>query len=160
MTIKSCFCCYFVIKVELNYNAKCYWLLNRPPAMLLCNSNKSGILYTFSLIDFHLFFSNRLSRCQFLQHFTSSFFVRKSFGQLFCTYGLGLYIFGTRILAQKLLVKCWWNWPQFADEHGEVCPAKWKPGKKSLKPTKEGVSQYLSTMTLKVTTNKGEVNFT
>ena len=44
---------------------------------------------------------------------------------------------------------------QFADEHGEVCPAKWKPGEKSMKPTKEGVSQYLSTMTLKVTTNKG-----
>ena len=30
-------------------------------------------------------------RCQFHQHFTSSFFVQKSFEQLFCTYGLGLY---------------------------------------------------------------------
>ena len=46
-------------------------------------------------------------RCQFHQHFTSSFFVRKSFEQLFCTYGLGLYFFGARILAQKLFVKCW-----------------------------------------------------
>ena len=52
------------------------------------------------------------SRCQFHQHFTSSFFIRKSFEQLFCTYSLGLYFFGARILAQKLLVKCWCNWPQ------------------------------------------------
>ena len=41
-------------------------------------------------------------RCQFHQHFTSSFFVQKSFEQLFCTYGLGLYFFGQRKLAQKL----------------------------------------------------------
>ena len=46
-------------------------------------------------------------RCQFHQHFTSSVFVRKSFEQLFCSYGLGLYFVGARILAQKLLVKCW-----------------------------------------------------
>ena len=31
--------------------------------------------------------------------------------QLFCTYILGLYMFGARKLAHKLLVKCWWNWP-------------------------------------------------
>ena len=30
-------------------------------------------------------------RCQFHQHFTRSFFVQKSFEQLFCTYALGLY---------------------------------------------------------------------
>ena len=53
-----------------------------------------------------------LSRCQFHQHFMRSFFVQKSFEQLFCTYGLGLYFFGERKLAQKLLVKCWWNWPK------------------------------------------------
>lgn len=23
---------------------------------------------------------------------------------------------------------------QFSDEHGEVCPAKWKPGAKTMKP--------------------------
>ncbi len=43
------------------------------------------------------------------QHFTSSFFVRKSFEQLFCTYGVDLYFFGERKLAQKQHVKCWWN---------------------------------------------------
>ena len=53
----------------------------------------------------------RKSRCQFHQHFTSIFFVQKSFEHLFCTYILGLYSFGARKLAQKLLVKCWWNWP-------------------------------------------------
>ena len=46
-------------------------------------------------------------RCQFHQHFMSSFFVGKSFEQLFCTYNLGLYLFGARKSAQKLLVKCW-----------------------------------------------------
>ena len=51
-----------------------------------------------------------LSRCQFHQHFTSSFFVRKALEQLFCTYIVGLNFFGARKLAQKLLVKCWWNW--------------------------------------------------
>ena len=27
---------------------------------------------------------------------------------------------------------------QFVDEHGEVCPAKWKPGKKTIVPTTKG----------------------
>ena len=48
---------------------------------------------------------------QFHQHFTSSFLLQKSFEQLFCTYGLGLYFFGTRKWAQMLNIKCWWNWP-------------------------------------------------
>ncbi len=47
---------------------------------------------------------------QFHQHFGRSFFVRKFRAQLFCTYILCLYLFGARILAQKLLLKCWWNW--------------------------------------------------
>jgi len=33
---------------------------------------------------------------------------------------------------------------QFTDEHGEVCPAGWRPGKKSMKPNAEGVSEYLA----------------
>jgi alkyl hydroperoxide reductase subunit AhpC len=36
---------------------------------------------------------------------------------------------------------------QYADEHGEVCPANWKPGKQTMKPTKDGVAAYLSTAT-------------
>ncbi len=32
----------------------------------------------------------------------------------------------------------------FVEKHGEVCPANWQEGKKSLKPTKEGVEQYFS----------------
>ena len=53
--------------------------------------------------------SNCHTRCQFHQRFTSSFFERKSFEQLFL-YSLGLYFFGERTLAQKLRVKCCWNW--------------------------------------------------
>lgn len=30
----------------------------------------------------------------------------------------------------------------YIEKHGEVCPANWQIGKKSLKPTKEGLEQY------------------
>lgn len=33
---------------------------------------------------------------------------------------------------------------QFANKHGEVCPAGWQKGEKAMKPTTEGVSSYLS----------------
>ncbi len=33
---------------------------------------------------------------------------------------------------------------QFADTHGEVCPANWKSGEEAMKPTKEGVADYLA----------------
>jgi peroxiredoxin (alkyl hydroperoxide reductase subunit C) len=32
----------------------------------------------------------------------------------------------------------------YIEKHGEVCPANWQVGKKSLKPTKEGVEQYFA----------------
>ena len=35
---------------------------------------------------------------------------------------------------------------QFTDEHGEVCPANWKKGAKSMKPTSDGVAEYLSSV--------------
>ena len=33
---------------------------------------------------------------------------------------------------------------QFTEQYGEVCPANWKKGDKAMKPTQEGVSEYLS----------------
>lgn len=33
---------------------------------------------------------------------------------------------------------------QFFEEHGEVCPANWKAGEDGMKPTAEGVAEYLS----------------
>jgi len=33
---------------------------------------------------------------------------------------------------------------QFVEKHGEVCPANWKPGEEAMKPTKEGVAEYLA----------------
>lgn len=33
---------------------------------------------------------------------------------------------------------------QFTEEYGEVCPANWKKGDKAMKPTQEGVSDYLA----------------
>ncbi len=32
---------------------------------------------------------------------------------------------------------------QFFEKNGEVCPADWHPGEKALKPTQEGVAEYL-----------------
>jgi peroxiredoxin (alkyl hydroperoxide reductase subunit C) len=33
---------------------------------------------------------------------------------------------------------------QFTEEHGEVCPANWKEGDEAMKPTSEGVAEYLT----------------
>jgi peroxiredoxin (alkyl hydroperoxide reductase subunit C) len=33
---------------------------------------------------------------------------------------------------------------QFFEENGEVCPADWHKGDKAMKPTQEGVSEYLA----------------
>jgi len=33
---------------------------------------------------------------------------------------------------------------QFTEEHGEVCPANWRPGEEAMKPTAEGVASYLA----------------
>lgn len=31
---------------------------------------------------------------------------------------------------------------QFTDQHGEVCPANWKPGKKTMKAEPDGSKEY------------------
>ena len=33
---------------------------------------------------------------------------------------------------------------QFFEEHGDVCPANWRPGDEAMKPTPEGVADYLA----------------
>ncbi len=33
---------------------------------------------------------------------------------------------------------------QFHERQGEVCPANWRPGEEAMKPTFEGVKEYLS----------------
>ncbi|OFX82300.1 MAG: alkyl hydroperoxide reductase [Bacteroidetes bacterium GWF2_33_16] len=33
---------------------------------------------------------------------------------------------------------------QYFEENGEVCPANWKKGERAIKPTQEGISDYLS----------------
>lgn len=33
---------------------------------------------------------------------------------------------------------------QFTEKYGEVCPANWKPGEEGMKPTAQGVAEYLS----------------
>jgi len=52
------------------------------------------------------------TRCQFHKHFMSCFCTNILALKTFCACSLALWVFGARILAQKLLVKCWWNWPK------------------------------------------------
>lgn len=33
---------------------------------------------------------------------------------------------------------------QYFEEHGEVCPANWRKGEEAMKPTAEGVAEYLA----------------
>jgi len=33
---------------------------------------------------------------------------------------------------------------QFTEQHGEVCPANWREGQEAMKPTTEGVAEYLA----------------
>ena len=33
---------------------------------------------------------------------------------------------------------------QFTEQHGEVCPANWREGEEAMKPTAEGVAEYLA----------------
>ncbi|KAK4336688.1 hypothetical protein RND71_044114 [Anisodus tanguticus] len=33
---------------------------------------------------------------------------------------------------------------QFTDEHGEVCPANWRPGKKTIKPSTDASKEFFS----------------
>ena len=33
---------------------------------------------------------------------------------------------------------------QFTEKHGEVCPANWRTGEEAMKPTTDGVADYLA----------------
>lgn len=33
---------------------------------------------------------------------------------------------------------------QYVEQHGEVCPANWKPGEEAMKPDQQGVAKYLA----------------
>ena len=37
---------------------------------------------------------------------------------------------------------------RFTEEHGEVCPANWKEGDEAMKPTADGVAEYLAKHTV------------
>ncbi len=50
-------------------------------------------------------------RCQFHQHLTCGFFVRKFSMKLFSAYNLCLNVFWRKNIGTNL-IKCWWNWPQ------------------------------------------------
>jgi len=73
------------------------------------NAFKVSDVGLFFQLDLHRYKEHGEGQVWFHQHFRSAFFVQKYFAQLFSNYSLALYYFGKRILAQKLLEKCWWN---------------------------------------------------
>ena len=56
----------------------------------------------------HILITNNFTKAVFKTQ--AAFLVQKYFAQLFSTYSLALKFFAKRIAAQKLLVKCCWNW--------------------------------------------------
>merc|ERR1712136_532697 len=53
----------------------------------------------------------------------------------------GLFIIDGNGVLRQITVN---DLPVGRDVDGEVCPAGWRKGKKTMKPTKEGVSNYLA----------------
>lgn len=47
---------------------------------------------------------------------------------------------------------------QFTDEHGEVCPAGWTPGKKTMKPNVNGMNEYFESQEDKSSAPKSQEN--
>ena len=62
--------------------------------------------------DWFTFWRVFLSRWQFHQHFTISFCANILAPKTFKAKLQVQSFFGELLLAQKLLIKCWWNWPQ------------------------------------------------
>jgi hypothetical protein len=85
-------------------------------------------------------------RCQFHQHFMCNFFIGKCFAQIFSHYSLALWFFGKRISAQKLLVKCWWNWQQ-----GSISPTFWCKAQKPRHSLFWASGHYFAPFTNKTT---------
>jgi len=82
---------------------------------ILSTHKFAGCAYDFvtfsSAKNFLIYFLPKkiYSRCQFHQQFRSRFFVQKYNERHISIYSLAMLIFGKIILAQKELVKCWWN---------------------------------------------------
>jgi len=86
-------------------------LQNIPLLPTLCVCFFNYLLHLYSYISSILINNPPLSRrrrvVSIYQHLTSNLFRKKVFGQLFSTYSL---YFLEKILAKRLLEKCWWNW--------------------------------------------------
>lgn len=48
---------------------------------------------------------------------------------------MNLLFFKSKVKFLDFLVQTW-NPSKFVEEHGEVCPANWKPGAKTINPAK------------------------
>ncbi len=50
----------------------------------------------------------------FINLLRAPFLYQSVYTQLLSSYSLALYFYGSKTLAQKLLIKCWWTWLQLA----------------------------------------------
>jgi hypothetical protein len=101
------------------YNVTLDKWINITTSSTYTHPNNPGVIYQNKLYIFdnpnsevYDFATKTWSRCQFQQHFTQAFFIWKCFVLLFSNCTLTLWNFVERVSAQKLLIKCWWNWLQ------------------------------------------------
>ena len=59
--------------------------------------------------------NNNCTRCQFPQHFTHEFFVRKFFSSVFYLHVTREKLPKKNFCTKNLREKCWWNWQQRPD---------------------------------------------
>jgi len=53
-----------------------------------------------------------MRKCQFHHNFKHAFLLPIFWRQKITKFGSVIFIFGAKISAKKLFIKCWWNWPQ------------------------------------------------
>ncbi len=91
---------FFVLKPNFAHSKKTYL---RPKALNLeCKTNKKLIHVTLFLIP--------LPQESISATFELEIFVRKCLAQLFSSYILSFWLFGAKISAHTVHIKCWWNW--------------------------------------------------
>jgi len=102
-------------------NSGWLYILNNPNLILKLQ------IKTFRRRDWTTRISDWTSRCQFHQHFTCAFFIRKCFSML------RVWLW-TNFRTKNLLVKRWWNWRQKSRSkiYSETMINQKRPNKKKV----------------------------
>ena len=78
-----------------------------------CNPDRQGSIARRDRLRRH----RRIRQVSISSTFKSTCYIRKCLAQPLSNLSLAFAIFGKRVSAQKLLVKCWWNWLKGCRHH-------------------------------------------